>query len=695
MKKFYIFWMFVVFSLQLSAQEYCIPTYGSSSGWEYIRDFSTTGGDTNISNLGSGSSSGTAYYGDFTAMSVTAGQGTSFDFSLTYQYAGSNGVGFKIWVDWNNDFTFSEDEIVFFEFPAEDEDASDGASVVTVSGSISIPSDAVEGNHRMRVRSFDGFISDIDACQNGFWGESEDYTVSVTASTSLGCTDGYILSESFENEWMPDGWDLSQTNTTQTWNKAYYDPDFNLDGEYAADIQYDPNLELQDEWLITPSLDFTSTSNPRLEFLTRVSYYWGVLQDTYDLQVQVSTDNGVTWNRIWDETELGVPELDGWYEQHMTHQVYLDLAAYTGESNVKIAFRYYGTDGAFATIDAVKVVCCPTPLNVSVTEINLTSAIVSWISGIGQYEVEYGEAGFTQGEGTILTTDSNSIELNDLSPATTYDVYVRSVCDVPGDWTTVKNFMTRFEAVDLPYCYGFEYEDGWITENNTIGQYPSEYSFMNGKWFISEGVVEATEGTHTAAYAYSNFGQADSWYFSRGINLTAGQKIAISFDYRVSSGQYPENLNVTIGTEPNSLMQDTILWFEEGMTNENFENAETTYIATENGVYYIGFYALSDPMMGLIYLDNICIEKSEMSVNDSALSGISIYPNPVKDILNINSVKDIDKVEIYNISGQKLSSQSLNINERNIDMSVLPSGTYMVRVFLTTGAIETFKVLKK
>lgn len=697
MRNFYIFWMFVAFSLQLSAQEYCIPTYGNSSGWEYIRDFSTTGGNTNISNLGSGSSSGTSYYGNFTGMSVTAGQGLSFDFTLTYQYAGSNGVGFKIWVDWNNDFTFSEDEIAFFEFPAEDEDASDGASVVTVSGSILIPSDAVEGSHRMRVRSFDGFLSDLDACQNGHWGEAEDYTVSVTASTSLGCVDGYMLSESFEGSWPPEGWVHVQNNQTETWEKFYFIPEFNFDGQYAASMEYDPNLELQDEWLITPSLDLTSTANPRLEFLTRVSYYWGVLQDTYDLQVQISTDNGATWNQVWDETDLGVPELDGWYEQHMTHQVYLDLTAYAGEPDVKIAFRYYGTDGAWATIDAVKVVCCPTPLNVSVSDIDLTSATVSWESLIGQYEVEYGEAGFTQGEGTILTTDSNSIELNDLSAATTYDVYVRSICDVPGDWTTVKNFMTRFEAVDLPYCYGFEYEDGWITENNTIGQYPEEYALMNGKWYIEEGIEgwsEPTEGDHHARYTYSSFSQADSWYFSRGVNLTAGQEIVIGFDYRAGSAQYPENLAVTIGTEPESLMQGTTLWSEEGITNETYTNAGTTYTAPEDGVYYVGFYAFSDANMYSVFIDNICIEESEMSVNDSALSSISIYPNPVKDILNISAKKEVKSVSVFDLSGQKIIADA-KVPNGQINVSALISGIYIFHFTLESGQVEAFRVIKK
>lgn len=690
MKKFYILWMFVAFSLQLSAQEYCIPTYGSSGGWEYIRDFSTTGGDTNISNLMSGSSSGTAYYGDFTDMSVTAGQGSLFDFSLTYQYAGSNGVGFKIWVDWNNDFTFSQDEIVFFEFPAEDEDPSDGTSVVTISGSIAIPSNALEGNHRMRIRSFDGFVSDLDACQNGFWGEAEDYTVFVTASTSSGCIDGKLISESFEDEWMPEGWTLNQSNATQTWNKTYFFPEFNMDGEFAANIDYDPNLELQDEWLITPSLDLTASFSPRLEFLTRLSYYWAVEMDTYDFEVQLSTDNGTTWTKIWDESALGV------FDQYINHNVYLDLSEFANQTNVKIAFRYHGTDGAFAVVDAVKISCCSTPLNIEINNINLNTATVSWESSGSDFEVEYGEQGFTQGTGTVVSVNSNSVTLDDLSPATTYDVYVRNNCgeETYSDWTEVTKFITRFEATDLPYCYGFENQDGWIIENNTLIQNPL---YFNGMWSIqpNEGTYIPSEGNFHGRYTYSPISQGDSWFFSRGINLTSGQKITIDFDYRVGIAEYPENLAVTIGNEPTALEQGITLWSEEGFSNDLYENTSTTYTATSDGVYYIGFHAYSNADAHLIFIDNICIEESEMSVNDSALSDISIYPNPVKDVLNINSVKDIDKVEIYNVSGQKLYSQSFNTDETNIDMSSLSSGAYMVRVFLTTGAIETFKVLKK
>lgn len=690
MKKFYILWMFVAFSLQLSAQEYCIPTYGSSSGWEYIRDFSTTGGDTNISNLGSGSSSETAYYGNFTAMSVTAGQGSSFDFSLTYQYAGSNGVGFKIWVDWNNDFTFSEDEIAFFEFPAEDEDASDGASVVTVSGSIAIPSDALEGNHRMRIRSFDGFISDIGACQNGFWGETEDYTVSVTASTSLGCVEGNLISESFEDEWTPEGWALNQLNTTQTWNKTYFLPDFNIDGEFAANIDFDPNLELQDEWLVTPSFDLTASFSPRLEFLTRLSYYWAVEMDTYDLEVQLSTDNGATWTKIWDETELGE------FNQYLNHMVYLDLNEYSDESNVKIAFRYHGTDGAFALVDAVKISCCSTPLNIEINNITLNTATVSWESSSSDFEVEYGVQGFTQGTGTVVNVNSNSVTLDDLSPATTYDVYVRNNCgeETYSDWTEVIEFATRFEAADLPYCYGFENQDGWITENNTLAQDPIYY---NGMWSIqpNDGTYIPSEGNSHGRYTYSPTSQADSWFFSRGVNLTAGQEITVNFDYRAGMSQYPENLAVTIGNEPTASEQGITLWSEEAFSNDVYESTSTTYTAPSDGVYYVGFHAYSDADAFFIFVDNVCIEESDMSVNDASLSGVSIYPNPVKDVLNINSVNDVDKVEIYSISGQKIHSQSFNSNERNIDMNSLPSGTYMVQILLTTGAVETFKVLKK
>lgn len=80
-----------------------------------------------------------------------------------------------------------------------------------------------------------------------------------------------------------------------------------------------------------------------------------------------------------------------------------------------------------------------------------------------------------------------------------------------------------------------------------------------------------------------------------------------------------------------------------------------------------------------------------MGVNDSELSILSVFPNPVKDILNINSQKNVEKTEVYNLSGQLVLTAK---NQTKIDMSSLPAGNYVVRIF-SADEVKSIPVIKK
>ena len=62
-------------------------------------------------------------------------------------------------------------------------------------------------------------------------------------------------------------------------------------------------------------------------------------------------------------------------------------------------------------------------------------------------------------------------------------------------------------------------------------------------------------------------------------------------------------------------------------------------------------------------------------------SGISIYPNPAYDFLNITFVDDRDKVvlvKIFNVAGQLVESYQIFSLEERIDVSSLPDGLYFL-----------------
>lgn len=83
-----------------------------------------------------------------------------------------------------------------------------------------------------------------------------------------------------------------------------------------------------------------------------------------------------------------------------------------------------------------------------------------------------------------------------------------------------------------------------------------------------------------------------------------------------------------------------------------------------------------------------------MSVTDWAPENIEFYPNPVRDFLNIKSKKAVKSVSAFDLSGQRVLSSVKPENGR-IDLRNLDNGTYMLRIVLENGTMETFKVLKR
>ena len=71
---------------------------------------------------------------------------------------------------------------------------------------------------------------------------------------------------------------------------------------------------------------------------------------------------------------------------------------------------------------------------------------------------------------------------------------------------------------------------------------------------------------------------------------------------------------------------------------------------------------------------------------------IIIYPNPAKNTINFETKETILKVEIYDISGRILSSNS--VNENKIDVSNLKTGNYILKVFTENGVISS-KIIKE
>lgn len=87
--------------------------------------------------------------------------------------------------------------------------------------------------------------------------------------------------------------------------------------------------------------------------------------------------------------------------------------------------------------------------------------------------------------------------------------------------------------------------------------------------------------------------------------------------------------------------------------------------------------------------NNIVLSTIDFSKNKEIL----IYPNPVKDILNIKANEPISSYEIYSLDGRKLIKGN-KVNDSKIDVSNLTKGNYLIK-FPTKGKEQSAKFIKE
>ena len=103
---------------------------------------------------------------------------------------------------------------------------------------------------------------------------------------------------------------------------------------------------------------------------------------------------------------------------------------------------------------------CSVPVNVVAENVTTTTADITWVSNATDWIIEYGPSGFVPGtgEGTAEAITAPSFSLSDLTPATGYDVWVRTVC---GEDTSYYGLCCSFrtqceETLPIPFTENFD-----------------------------------------------------------------------------------------------------------------------------------------------------------------------------------------------------------------------------------------------
>lgn len=291
------------------------------------------------------------------------------------------------------------------------------------------------------------------------------------------------------------------------------------------------------------------------------------------------------------------------------------------------------------------------------------------------------------------TKDFTFTQTIDLSAATSYKPVAKTDKSKVGQelYTSVsevksKTFNSNGSALENDFeeatdQLGWEVEDAnsdsvsWIyfrTPDTSIPQSPVRV------------LVYFSNGERTA--------DADDYFYSKCMDLKAGQKYECSVSYRVLGGaEDGPSFQLTLGTDQLATAQDRTLLTVEGIENEEYEVAERTGITVpEDGTYYVGIRATSAANTGALYLDDFSFLRNDASVDaikyTNAAHAVKVFPNPATDAINVQvsldkaqdaviSVTDILGNVVYKQDRKGLFNETLNI-----DLSNQAKGLYFVRI---------------
>lgn len=230
---------------------------------------------------------------------------------------------------------------------------------------------------------------------------------------------------------------------------------------------------------------------------------------------------------------------------------------------------------------------------------------------------------------------------------------------LPGTSTRLQQKNITIESSD---CYRFEIYDSngdGINNGNGEGHYQIEDAEGN-IIFERDGVFASSEST--------DFHASPSAQTYVTINPTVTPADAGTV---VGAGDYIEGTKVALFANPNA--------------GKSFVN---WVITTPEGEVTHAEQLLILEDVTAATTSNIVANFSEYQGVESFGSNIEIYPNPVKDVLHISDINNVNEVVIFNMQGQIVMNGEIS---NSINISHLPKGMYIIKMTSAQGsAVKKF-----
>lgn len=114
-----------------------------------------------------------------------------------------------------------------------------------------------------------------------------------------------------------------------------------------------------------------------------------------------------------------------------------------------------------------------------------------------------------------------------------------------------------------------------------------------------------------------------------------------------------------------------------------------SYVPTSNGVYAV------ELSTGNCMERSDCIVFDSLGINEFSEDDISVFPNPVSDVLHIETTLELDlEYNLYNVAGKLLLNGSTTEELTKLNIKSFPQGVYFLNV-VSSEKNGTYKILKE
>ena len=377
---------------------------------------------------------------------------------------------------------------------------------------------------------------------------------------------------------------------------------------------------------------------------------------------------------------------------------------------------------------SVSALTCPKPTSLTASNITETSADLTWVAGGEEtaWNLEYKAE--NESDWTVFSSYSNYATLTGLTDSTTYLVRVQADCgnDDVSTYTTL-TFTTG--SATTPVITNPTVSTGLVsnitqttaTITGTITN-PDNVTITE-KGFELTTVSSGNQATFTVAGSGNTFSSdltnltPETDYAYRAFITFNEQTIfGTTVTFTTLPDETPEPCDAPTGLVATEVTHEsiTVAWDSSAALAWGLDYSEpnvttvtsivgiTTNSCTITGLqpetpYTIWVMAFCEDGVTSDYSAPLNVTTQPNGINNYLLNSISLYPNPAKDVVNVqctmNNVQ-IESIEVFDVYGKLLQTVSMTPETTTINVSGFAAGMYFVRVTTEQG-VATKSFVKK